>query len=318
MTGFMQKVKWSSLLLAALASFTFLLNGCGQAGESSIAEVSQSVSSERSSEISVSSSESISSSISVPSSESSSAPPSESQGSSSSPASYMTFEQEITPNLHGLTKERCQQYFSDAVFVGDSIMMGFGMFVRDARKTEPEFFTGLQFHVGGSYGTGNALWDVSENSVHPMLRGKQTKVEDALPIMGAKKAVLLFGLNDIGVYGVDGSVENYGTLCDRILEKSPDLSIIILSATPILDGAEKKVLNNKKLQEYNQALKEFCTQRGFDFLDIASSLALPDGSLRPEFCSDAFVHETYDAYKVWTKLLLEYAAEKLDESEKAP
>ena len=316
MTGFMQKIKWSSLLLAALVFFTFLLSGCGRAGESSIIEVSQSVSSESSSETGVSSSQSSSSSISVPSSQSSSVPLLESQENSHSPSSYATFEEEITPNLHGLTKEQCQQYFSDAVFVGDSIMMGFGMFVRDARKTEPEFFTGLQFHVGGSYGSGNALWDVSKDSVHPMLKGKQTKVEDALPMMGAKKAVLLFGLNDIGVYGVEGSVENYGTLCDRILEKSPDLSIVLLSAPPILDGAEKQVLNNEKLQAYNQALKEFCTQRGFDFLDIGSALALPDGSLRPEFCSDGFIHETYDAYKVWTKLLLEYAAEKLNESAK--
>ena len=116
------------------------------------------------------------------------------------------------------------------------------------------------------------------------------------------------------------------SLQDMVVQIVIDDTVIVQSGTlkpgnqvttlNLLDGAEKQVLNNEKLQAYNQALKEFCTQRGFDFLDIGSALALPDGSLRPEFCSDGFIHETYDAYKVWTKLLLEYAAEKLNESAK--
>lgn len=213
-----KKTNWGVLVLAAIIC-ACCLGGCAQQAEE-ISQVSQSVASV-SSDVSESIDSTPSSSSNASKSVSSSLPSQESEPSSESASqtSYSSFEEELIPDLKGLTQEECEKYYSDAVFVGDSVMLGFSMFVRDSRKTNPDFLPGIQFHTSGSYGTGNALWDISDDSVHPLLRGQQTKTEDALSILKAKKAFLLFGLNDVGVYGVEGSIENYGTLCDRILEK---------------------------------------------------------------------------------------------------
>ena len=134
---------------------------------------------------------------------------------------------------------------------------------------------------------------------------------DSIPKTGAKKVFVMFGLNDAALYGVDKTIENFGTLFDKIKATTPGVQFYVMSATYVKAGGERGSLNSALLRKLNLALIEFCTANGYEFINLADALADPDGNLKAAYCSDGFVHQTNAAYQVWTDLLKGYAASKL-------
>lgn len=202
-------------------------------------------------------------------------------------------------------------WFDDAVFVGDSISLKLTGYVTKMRQSQSDFLGKAQFLTAGSLGSGNALWEVSDESVHPLYQGTKMRLEDSIAACGAKKLYILLGMNDVGMYGVDGSVANMETLLKLILEKTPDLQIFVQSATPIHKGNEKKVLNNANLVLYNQGLREMCERNGWHYVDVASVLTDAEGYLPDSYCSDASgmgMHFTDAACQVWVDYLRQDAA----------
>lgn len=202
-------------------------------------------------------------------------------------------------------------WFDDAVFVGDSVSLKLTGYVTKMRKTDPEYLGKAQFLTAGSLGSGNALWEVSDKSVHPLYQGTKMRLEDSVHACGAKKLYILLGMNDVGMYGVDDSAANMETLLKLIKEKTPDLQIFVQSATPIHKGNEKKVLNNANLRLYNQKLQEMCQRNGYNYVDIASALTDGEGYLPDAYCSDASgmgMHFTDEACRIWVDCLRQDAA----------
>ena len=134
---------------------------------------------------------------------------------------------------------------------------------------------------------------------------------NSIPLTGAKKVIVMFGLNDAALYGVDKTIENFGTLFGKIKANVPDVQFYVLSATYVKAGGEKGKLTSALLRELDLALINFCDQNGYAFINIADALADADGNLKAEYCSDGFVHQTTAAYDVWTALLKGYAAAQL-------
>lgn len=216
------------------------------------------------------------------------------------------------------TAKECDEYFKNSVIVGDSIMLGFKTYVGQKRSTNDDFMSTLKFHAGGSYGVHNALLPVSSKSVHPLFEGVQTPIEDAVQKMGVEKVFILFGLNDVGLYsdgkGPQKTFENYKILFSKIKEKSPNVEIIIISATYLYEEWDKQMvkLTSNHLRQLNQLMLEYCTANGMDYIDVATALADSKGYLQPKYCSDNECHLTYEAYDVWMDIFRAYAASKLD------
>lgn len=196
------------------------------------------------------------------------------------------------------------KYFDDAVFIGDSVTLKLKYYITKKRTSDPNFMGKSQFLVAGSLGSGNALWKISSQSVHPTYNGEKMLLEDSIKACNAKKIYIMLGINDVAVYGTDNSVKNMLTLINHIKEKSPDAEIILQSATPIAKGAEGKKLTNKTLNEYNKKLLELCEEQNFYFLDIASELKDKEGFLSNEYASDKFVHLTDIACDIWINHLI--------------
>ncbi len=217
-------------------------------------------------------------------------------------------------DTHGLSDSEIFAFYDDAVFVGDSISLGWRNYVTKTRKRDSLFFggtNGAQFLVSGSLGAGNALWEVTSESVHPSYQGEQMQLWKSIPLTGAKKVFVMFGLNDVALYGVDKTIENFGTLFGKIREAVPDVQFYVLSATYVKAGGERGKLNSANLRALNVALIDFCAQNGYEFINIADALADADGNLKAAYCSDGYVHQTDLAYEVWTSLLKGYAAAQL-------
>ena len=199
-------------------------------------------------------------------------------------------------------------WFDDAVMIGDSVSLKLKNFVVQQRQAFPEYFGGGQFLASGSLGSANALWEVDDKSVHPSFQGEKMRLEESIPLTGAKKVYMMLGVNDIAVYGIDGAIENYGKLLDSILASVPDVEFYIQSATPICEGAEVGELNNANLEIYNEKLKAMCEAREIHFVDVAAVLRGEDGYLPREYCSDPDgmgIHLTDVACQLWLGCLLD-------------
>jgi lysophospholipase L1-like esterase len=198
--------------------------------------------------------------------------------------------------------ERLAQYYKDSVFIGDSIMLGFRNY--SAKKTN--FVHGIQFLAAGSYSAGNALKPVEGDNVHPKYKGKKYQVWDAVSMMGSRRVFILLGMNDIALLGLEGARDAYKEVIDKIVEKSPDVEITVISVTYTLKGEGTKVLNNDNIAKYNVLLKEMAKENGWEYLDLCTPVSDGKGNLAEGYCSDGFVHLSTSAYDRWEKELIKY------------
>ncbi len=227
---------------------------------------------------------------------------------STNPADYA---QPVTAFAFGIPESDPvdDSFFDDAVFIGDSISLKLDHYVKNRRQTEKDYFGKARFLVAGSLGSGNALWKVSNESVHPSYRGEKMLLEDAVKRMEAKKVYIMLGINDVALYGLDGSVENMKTLIERILEKSPKAEIFVQSATPRIAASTKKP-NNRMIFDYDLKLYQMCVEQGWHFVDVAFVMRDANGCLYDDYCSDAptmGMHFTDVACQVWIDYLKTHA-----------
>ncbi len=219
--------------------------------------------------------------------------------------------------LHGLTREQAEAFWSDAVFVGDSIMMHWTNYMtarRDAASYPDfggKFFNGAKALTAASLGVNNALWAVSSESVHPKYQGQQMQLWNSIPLTGAKKVAMMFGMNDVALYGVSASIESYGRLIDLIKTNAPEAEFYIVSATYPIKNAVKKSPSRDLLRDWNLALIDFCRTNGYNFINLTDALCDDEGYLRTDFCNDSWIHQTSAARVVWADILRGYAADRL-------
>ena len=196
-------------------------------------------------------------------------------------------------------------YFDDVVFVGDSISLKLYYYVLARRKSDSDFLGSAEFLTASSLGASNALWEVSDESVHPAYQGQKLPVEESIALTGKKKVYLLLGINDISNYDVDTCIENYQLLLDLIRKKTPGCEIYIQSVTPKIKKVQDGV-TNQKIFEYNLRLLQMCLEEGYHFVDVAHVLRDANGYLPDSYCSDPDtmgMHFTDEACKVWIDYL---------------
>lgn len=195
-------------------------------------------------------------------------------------------------------------YFDDAAFVGDSVSLKLSYYAMSTGK-----LGNAQFFTSGSLGANNALWEVSDESVHPSYRGEKMLIEDCIKNSGAKKVYLMLGMNDLGLYGIEDTLVAYNTLINNILHKSPDVQIVIQSMTPMTytSNIYGSSLNNDVIREYNSRLKSYCSEKGYGFADVATVMYDENGQhLNRAYCSDPDdmgVHFTEAGCDAWIDFL---------------
>ena len=188
-----------------------------------------------------------------------------------------------------------EDWFDDAVFVGDSISI--------TLEKQCLMHGGLgeaQFLCEYSYGVFNAL----SGDVKLWYQGGRRMLWDALPLTGAGKIFLMLGVNDIARYGgIDRTMEMWAAVFDRVHEACPEVQWYIESMLPIWCEAEYYALNNPKILAYNERLKAFCEENGCVFVDIADYFRDESGGLSARYCSDFYVHVSFAAAEMWVGLL---------------
>ena len=208
-----------------------------------------------------------------------------------------------TPNVHFFVPE-CERvdesYFDDVVFVGDSVSLRLTYF-----NMANDCFGDAVFLTSGSLGVTNSQWGLYEpKAVHPSYQGQKVTVADGIQKCGKKKVYLMLGINDMAYYTRPDLYAQFKSLTDSILEKSPDVTFYIHSVTPM--PGDKNGTPNEEINEYNALISQYCCQKGWYFIDVASVLRDENGLLPREYCSDADgmgIHFTDSACEVWRDYL---------------
>lgn len=201
-------------------------------------------------------------------------------------------------------------FFENAVFAGDSVLSHFYWKVPFYDK---ETFGGSDFLVAVSYSVREALKPVSETSIHPMFKGEQRQIWESMKLLEPKRVFLFFGLNDIGVNGVDGFLENYKKMIGNIKEAVPEAKLYIISITPMRADCEGKGtgLTNAKITEANGKIQEYCAENEMGYIDVATMLLDETGALNTDYSDGTNVHLTKQAYQMWKDVLVDYATDTL-------
>ena len=198
-------------------------------------------------------------------------------------------------------------WFNDAVFVGDSVTLKLSYYAENGSLGNAAFL------CAGSLGWNNALWELNRSgNVHPVMCGTKYTVDEGVKASGKNKVFIMLGMNDIGLYGVDGAADAMITLTDRIKQKSPDVQIYIESVTPMLRNMQRTYLNNKTIPQFNSRLREICSSRGYHYLDVASVMKDSNGDLEYENCSDPTamgIHFTDTGCRKWVDYLKRHVSQ---------
>jgi lysophospholipase L1-like esterase len=210
----------------------------------------------------------------------------------------------------GLISENA--FFENSVFVGDSLTVGFESYCksRSSIATDSTYFLARVSGSAKACISSNALTKYA--NIMPKYNGQVQYVEDSISQMpNVDKMFICYGMNDLTGSKPEEFVADLQTLINRILAKNPQLSVYVISIPCVMSNVNTGYLNNKNIQISNTLLQEMCLTNGYGFINIFEHLMGSDNSIKTEYSSDKYVHETTAAYAVWNKVLKDYAFEEI-------
>lgn len=184
-------------------------------------------------------------------------------------------------------------YFDDALFIGDSRTEGFVL------------YTGLN-NIHAYCSKGLSVASVFEDKI-VTLEGHSEKltVIEALQEEQYAKIYIMFGVNELG-WAVDTAfTDKYGELLDQITELQPDAIIYVQNILPISAerSATDAIYNNENVNRFNQLIEEMCKNRkNVIYLDVASGIADEEGNLPADASTDG-VHCNKEYCILWLNYL---------------
>ena len=99
---------------------------------------------------------------------------------------------------------------------------------------------------------------------------------------------------------VDAVHADFRTFLRRVREKLPDTSVTLLAVKP--SPARRRLLAEQR--DLNLRLRDLAaTEPGLGFIDTATPLLAPDGSMRPELYREDGLHLNADGYALWRKAI---------------
>ena len=196
-------------------------------------------------------------------------------------------------------------FFYDAVFVGDSITVGWSNYVYSKGNG---FFGNPYFLAKVGYAASTAL---SPYYNHPMYNGVRDYVYNSIAKMNVSKVFISFGLND-AISTPQVVIGYYERLINLILRYSPQVKIYVISTTYVCKGSEQGYVTSDNVRAYNRLVKQFCELNGYTYVDVASYLATTEGYLPRTYSSDGYVHLNASAYSVWETVLRNLAQTEIN------
>ena len=192
-----------------------------------------------------------------------------------------------------------QEYFSDAVFIGDSRTVGMQ---QSGLIPNAVYYAKVGIGIGEILST-RFVWE----------DGMSLTVPEALSRHSFDKVYIMVGINDMSAGDTDWFVEQYTEILQVVQETQPNAVIYIQGNIPMSYGTQDMSgsLNNPNLAERNQASRQLADNKNIFYLDIASVYADGNGHLLSQYTSDG-LHVLKKYYSLWEDYLFQHAIVRED------
>lgn len=196
-------------------------------------------------------------------------------------------------------------FFSDSVFLGDSITVGLDTYVASLRQKNSSAFSDAYFHAKVNYSLHGSLGGDYE-SQHPYYQGVQLQPQKVIASIAPAKLFIMLGTNDVQD-DLSDAIANYKTLISRIQSASPGTAIYIISVPPMVSSSETKTMTNARIDSMNAKIQSMCSSLGLTYINIADALKDSGGGLVPSYSGDGYVHFNNTGYAAMVDALRAFA-----------
>jgi lysophospholipase L1-like esterase len=181
-------------------------------------------------------------------------------------------------------------YFDDAVFIGDSRTVG----LRDYGGLDKATFyasTGLSIYD---------MWDAKFCEVD----GEKTTLEDALSRGKFGKIYFQIGINEMGRGTLDAFIQRYEQAIDKFEELQPGAIIYIQGIMRVTKEKSESdaIFNNEGIIERNERIAELADDETVFYIDMNDAVCDKEGNLKANLTFDN-LHLYGSKYGVWVDFL---------------
>ena len=190
-------------------------------------------------------------------------------------------------------------YFDDALFIGDSRMVGLSQYCQDidARAT---FYAKKSLSI---YNIRDDKWIETED-------GDEISLAEALETNHFSKIYIMVGINELGRGDENDFRQAYQDVINQIQSAEPDAYIFINSIMHVSKEKNEtdELYNNTNINIRNDAIKSLDDKQNIFYLNINEAVDDEEGNLDAETTTDG-VHLKGACYEPWHEYLLSHGVE---------
>lgn len=191
------------------------------------------------------------------------------------------------------------EYFSDAVFIGDSRTVG--MCEYGDLKEISTFYAS----------TGLTIYKIFDSEiVQAPGQKKKITIEEALQENSFAKIYLMIGINEMGIGTVETFTEKYREVVEHLQELQPDAIIYIQGIIKVTTERSDQgdYINNEGIEARNLELEKLADNRSIFYLDVNPLICDETGGLVDSYTFDG-VHLKAKYIQIWKDYLKENAVQ---------
>lgn len=177
-----------------------------------------------------------------------------------------------------------EEYFQDALFIGDSRTMGLAEYggIGDAAV-----FANTGMSIYRLYTLKNAF---KEYGLH---------LEDVLAQKQYSRIFFMLGINELG-YDFDTTIARYEEEVLKLHQAQPEAEIILEANLHVTaeKSAQDKIFNNENINRFNEGVRQIAERYGFSYIDVNVIFDDENGALSPVYTGDE-VHVLGKYYQQW-------------------
>lgn len=192
-----------------------------------------------------------------------------------------------------------EEYFEDALFIGDSRTVG----LRDYGN----FGENTAFYAS----TGLTIFKLfTAEIVEKEGQRKKISVEEALGERQFRKIYLMLGINELGTGDVERFEKAYAEAVEHIRELQPEAVIYIQSIMKVTAerSEEGDYITNEGIVGRNEAICRLADGKNVFWLDVNEVITDETGGMNPEYTTDG-VHLKAIFIPLWKEFLKSHAIE---------
>lgn len=218
-------------------------------------------------------------------------------------------EEEKAPR-EPVTLTESGSWFSDAVFIGDSRVVGLRL------------YSGITPEAAFLDHTGLTVYEVKEEKRVIRKGDQKVSVLEALSGGSYGKVYIALGVNELGYFNPVGFAEACGEVVEAVRERQPEARIYIQSLLPVNTAKCKAndipyYITNEGIAGYNEALETYFAGKDVYLLGIPDGLTDETGQVFKEYSADG-VHFKKDGYVLWLNYLAAHTEGRVEEKTELP